>query len=192
MSTLTELMKKDLARYEGLHYLHDVPRMRQRIAALRHRGLRTIWYFRLRSAAVTAPLMTKPAYLLACAAARLILRPSVYCEIPPGTDVGGGCFLPHPLGVVLAPQCRIGCGASIFSGVVLGVNHMSAARSAPVLGDHVTLYAGAKVIGGVTIGDHAVVGANAVVTCDVAPCAVVAGVPARVIASMDRHAVVPF
>jgi len=48
----------------------------------------------------------------------------------------GGCFLPHPIGIVLAPQCRIGPrGVSLFSGVVLGINHRSPDRAAPSLGN---------------------------------------------------------
>jgi serine acetyltransferase len=189
---LAGLMKEDFERYTRLHYLEGASRLRQRVAAARHRGLRTIWYFRLRHAASALhPALKFPGILL-CAALKLVLRPSRSCEIPLGAEIGGGCFLPHPIGIVVAAHCHIGAGVSIFSGVVLGINHMSANRGAPVLGNHVTLYAGAKVIGHVTVGDHAVVGANAVVNTDVVPCTVVAGVPARQVAVLEPGKEIPF
>ena len=185
-------MKEDFERYTCLHYLEGASRLRKFVAAVRHRGLRTIWYFRLRRAVSALHPVLKIPCLLLCVAAKLALRPSSSCEMPPGTEIGGGCFLPHPTGIVVAAHCHIGSGASIFSGVVLGINHLSANRGAPVLGNHVTLYAGAKVIGDVTISDHAVVGANAVVNTDVASYTVVAGVPARQIAVLEQGTAIPF
>jgi len=52
---------------------------------------------------------------------------------------------------------------------------------APILGGHVDVGAGAKILGGVKIGDHAIIGANAVVIQDVPPRATAVGVPARIL-----------
>lgn len=191
-ASLARLMKEDFERYTCLHYLEGASRLRKSVAAVRHRGLRTIWYFRLRRAASALHPVLKIPSIPLCVAVKLVLRPSSSCEIPLEADIGGACFLPHPTGIVVAAHCHIGSGASIFSGVVLGINHLSANRGAPVLGNHVTLYAGAKVIGSVTVGDHVVVGANAVVNTDVAPYTVVAGVPARQIAVLEQGTVIPF
>jgi serine O-acetyltransferase len=98
-------------------------------------------------------------------------------EIPAATRIGGGLLLPHPNGVVVHPQAVIGPNCLLFQQVTLGTNGSPAA---PVLGGHVDVGAGAKVLGGITIGDHAKIGANAVVISDVPARATAVGVPARI------------
>jgi serine O-acetyltransferase len=104
-------------------------------------------------------------------------------EIPPTVEFGPGLYTPHPNGIVLAPQVRGGRNVVLFSGVVLGsaspatgVNHH---RGDPVLGDGVTVFTKATVVGPVRIGDWATIGAHALVLEDVAAHIVVAGAPAR-------------
>jgi serine O-acetyltransferase len=94
-------------------------------------------------------------------------------EIHLGTQIGGGLRLPHPTGIIIHPTARIGPNCQIFHQVTLA--------STVVMGGHVDLGAGAKVIGPLTIGDHVEVGANSVVTKDVASGATVAGIPAKVL-----------
>ena len=98
-------------------------------------------------------------------------------DIPLNARIGGGLLLPHPNGIVIHPDACIGPNCLIFQQVTIGAT----GRGVPTIGGHVDLGAGAKVIGPVTVGAHAVVGANAVVTTDVPPGCVVAGIPARVI-----------
>lgn len=95
--------------------------------------------------------------------------------IPINVQIGGGLLMPHPNGIVINPSAVIGPNCLIFQQVTL--------TDGVVLGGHVDIGAGAKIIGPLTIGDHAVVGANAVVTKDVPPGVTVAGVPARIIRS---------
>ena len=96
----------------------------------------------------------------------------------------GPAHLPHGLnGIIVSRYAVIGKNARIFQQVTIGQNE---AGDAPVIGDNVTIYPGARVIGKVKIGNNAVVGANAVVTHDVEDNAVVAGVPARVIKYLDK------
>jgi serine O-acetyltransferase len=102
-------------------------------------------------------------------------------DIPLGSRIGGGLLLPHPNGVVVHPGASIGPNCLLFQQVTLG----AARGGLPMLGGHVDVGAGAKIIGAVRVGDHAVIGANAVVTSDVPPRAVVAGIPARVL-RIDR------
>lgn len=104
-------------------------------------------------------------------------------EASPKVRIGGGLFLPHTVGTVLGAE-KIGQNVTILQGVTLGTAEPDSSFTAslrPVIGDHVFIGAGAKVIGRVTIGDYAKVGANAVVLQDVPAYAVAVGVPARII-----------
>ncbi len=92
-------------------------------------------------------------------------------EIHLNTHIEGGLRLPHPTGIIIHPTARIGPNCMIFQQVTL--------VSTVVLGGHVDLGAGAKIMGPLTIGDDVTVGANSVVTRDVESGATVAGVPAR-------------
>lgn len=98
-------------------------------------------------------------------------------DIPINCQLGGGLLLPHPNGVVIHNDSIIGVNCLIFQQVTIG----STERGIPRLGGHVDVGAGAKVIGPVTIGDHARIGANAVVTMDVPDGATVVGIPARIV-----------
>lgn len=99
-------------------------------------------------------------------------------ELPLGTAIEGGLLLPHPNGIVVHPEVRIGPNVLLFQQVTLGTGPRP---GVPVLLGGVEVGAGAKILGGVTIGRRARVGANAVVLCDVPDGAVAVGVPARIL-----------
>lgn len=86
-------------------------------------------------------------------------------------QIGGGLLIPHPNGIVIHPESTIGPNCLIFQQVTLA--------GIVVLGTHVDIGAGAKIIGPLTLNDHVVVGANAVVTKDVGEGITVVGTPAR-------------
>lgn len=96
-------------------------------------------------------------------------------EIDLNAKIGGGLLIPHPNGIVIHPDARIGCNCLIFQQVTLGT---SGKGGVPTLGGHVDVGAGARILGGVSVGDHAVIGANAVVLEDVPAGAIAIGVPA--------------
>jgi serine O-acetyltransferase len=100
-------------------------------------------------------------------------------DLPLGTRIEGGLLLPHPNGIVVHSDVRIGPNCILFQQVTLGVGGPK--PGAPVLEGHVDVGAGARVLGGVRIGAHATIGANAVVLQDVPAGATAVGVPARVI-----------
>jgi len=108
--------------------------------------------------------------------------------IPYSTRIGPGLRLPHPYGIILAPQVELGCACTIFQGVTIGVNHLD--RSGfPRLGRDVVVYPGAKVVGNVTVGDTVIIGANSVVVSDIPSSSVALGIPAvvkRGLDSLDR------
>jgi serine O-acetyltransferase len=99
-------------------------------------------------------------------------------DIPLNCNIGGGLMLPHPNGVVIHPDAKIGVNCLIFQQVTVGIR---SGKGAPQIGGHVDIGAGAKILGPVTIGAHARIGANAVVIMDVPPGAIAVGVPAKII-----------
>lgn len=104
-------------------------------------------------------------------------------EVSPQVQIGGGLFLPHTVGTVLGAEC-IGDNCTIMQGVTLGTSEPDldfTISQRPVIGHNVLIGSGAKVIGRVTIGAHAKIGANAVVLCDVPTYALAVGVPAKII-----------
>lgn len=105
-------------------------------------------------------------------------------EVSPKVQIGGGLFLPHTVGTVIGAE-RIGDNCTIMQGVTLGSSEPDmdfTVSERPVIGNDVLIGAGAKVIGRVTVGDHAKIGANAVVLRDVPAHAVAVGVPATIVA----------
>ena len=98
-------------------------------------------------------------------------RFATHADLSPWAEISPGLYLYHGLGTVVGKGTVVGRGALISQGVTLG--------GGPVVGDDVKLWAGAKVIGRVTVGDRSEVGANAVVVRDVPPDSVAVGVPAR-------------
>jgi len=100
------------------------------------------------------------------------------CIIGRGAEFGPGFVLIHSTGVVINGAVRAGRGVHIEHQVTIGAER----RQSPALGDDIFIGAGAKIIGRVTIGDGARVGANAVVLQDVPDHHTAVGVPARIIA----------
>ena len=103
-------------------------------------------------------------------------------DIPINTVIGGGLMIPHPNGIVIHAESVIGPNCIIFQQVTLGLGH----GGVPTIGGDVSIGAGAKLLGGFHVGDHAVVGAMAVVTDDVPEGAVAIGIPARIVPKSPR------
>ncbi len=99
------------------------------------------------------------------------------CIIGRGAEFGPGFVLIHSQGVVINGSVRGGKNIYIEHQVTIGAER----NQSPTLGNDIFLGAGAKIIGAVTIGDGARIGANAVVVDDVPPHATAVGVPARVV-----------
>lgn len=100
-------------------------------------------------------------------------------DIPLNCLIGGGLSIPHPNGIVIHPNSGIGPNCMIFQQVTIGMSH----GGVPQIGGHVDIGAGAKLLGPIRVGDHARIGANAVVMCDVPPDTTAVGIPARIISS---------
>jgi serine O-acetyltransferase len=107
-------------------------------------------------------------------------------EIHPAAKVGNGVFFDHAMGVVVGETAEIGDGCTIYQGVTLGGTSLyKGAKRHPTLGKNVVVSAGAKVLGGFTVGDNAKIGSNAVVIKPVPAGATAVGIPARIILSKE-------
>ena len=103
-------------------------------------------------------------------------------EIHPAAKIGERVFFDHAMGVVVGETAEIGDGCTIYQGVTLGGTSLyKGTKRHPTLGRDVVIGAGAKVLGGFTVGDGAKVGSNAVVTKPVPAGATAVGNPARII-----------
>jgi len=103
-------------------------------------------------------------------------------EIHPAARVGRRVFIDHGMGIVVGETAEIGDGATIYQGVTLGGTSLArGSKRHPTLGRDVIVGAGAKVLGGFTVGDGARIGSNAVVVKEVPPGATAVGNPARIL-----------
>ena len=102
-------------------------------------------------------------------------------EIHPAAKIGPGFFIDHGVGVVIGETSEVGADCLLYQGATLGGTGKEKGKRHPTLGDGVVVGAGAKVLGAITIGSCAKIGANAVVLSDVPSHASVVGVPGRVV-----------
>ena len=102
-------------------------------------------------------------------------------EIHPAAKIEGGVFIDHGMGVVIGEPAEVHKGTVIYQGVTLGGTGKERGKRHPTIMENVTISAGAKVLGGFTVGEGAKIGAGAVVLKEVPPYATVVGVPGRVV-----------
>lgn len=138
-------------------------------------GLHAIWAYRLFHWLWIHKFTTLARFL------SHILRFLTGVEIHPGAKIGRRFFIDHGMGVVIGETAEIGNDVLLYQGVVLGgVSHEKTKRH-PTLGNRVVVGAGAILLGPITIGDGARVGAGSVVISDIPENATVVGVPGRVV-----------
>jgi serine O-acetyltransferase len=145
---------------------------------LAYSGLHAVWGYRVANRLWSAGLRL-PARLLS-----QFTRFLTGIEIHPGARIGRRFFIDHGMGVVIGETAELGDDVMIYHGVTLGGKSRHGvprgAKRHPTLGDGVTVGAGAKVLGPVTIGAWSTIGANAVVTKDAPENSLLLGVPAVV------------
>jgi serine O-acetyltransferase len=101
-------------------------------------------------------------------------------EIHPAAVLGPGLFIDHGMGVVIGETAEIGENVSILQGVTLGGTSVKREKRHPTIADNVVIGAGAKIIGGFTVGAGSRIGAGSVVVRAVPENCVVVGVPGRI------------
>jgi serine O-acetyltransferase len=151
------------------------PAVRSRVElVLGYPGLHAIWSHRLCHA-----LWTRGHRL----SGRLLsqwTRAVTGVEIHPGATIGRRFFIDHGMGVVIGETAEIGDDVMLYHDVTLGGRSLAKVKRHPTVHDGVTIGAGARVLGPVTVGRGAQIGANAVVVRDVPAGSVVVGVPGKV------------
>jgi len=100
-------------------------------------------------------------------------------EIHPGAKIGRRFFIDHGMGVVIGETAEIGDDVLIYQGVVLGGTSLEKKKRHPTIGNNTVVGAAAILLGPITVGEGARVGANSVVVKSVPPGATVVGVPGR-------------
>ena len=102
-------------------------------------------------------------------------------EIHPGAEIGRRLFIDHGMGVVIGETAILGDDVTLYQGVTLGGTSLAGGKRHPTLEQGVVVGAGAQVLGPLTVGAGARIGANAVVLKDVPPDVTMVGIPARVV-----------
>jgi serine O-acetyltransferase len=100
-------------------------------------------------------------------------------ELYYSTEIGSRFQIQHGVGIVIGPRNQIGNNFMIHQGVTIGQRHPYSPHEKAIIGNDVIIYAGAKVLGNVIIGNNVQIGANAVLTTDADSDSVYAGVPAQ-------------
>jgi serine O-acetyltransferase len=136
-------------------------------------GLHVIWIHRIAHRLWTARLRLLARWL------SQIARWLTGIEIHPGAQIGPRFFIDHGMGVVIGETSEIGADVTLYQGVTLGGVSLEHGKRHPTLEDGVVVGAGAKILGAITVGKNARIGANAVVVKDVEPNSVVVGIPGR-------------
>jgi serine O-acetyltransferase len=102
-------------------------------------------------------------------------------EIHPAAQIGRRFFIDHGMGVVIGETTEIGDDVTLYQGVTLGGTGKERGKRHPTLESNVTVGAGAKILGAITVGEASQIGAGSVVLRDVPPRATVVGIPGRIV-----------
>jgi serine O-acetyltransferase len=107
----------------------------------------------------------------------MVARTFTGIEIHPAARIGEGLFIDHGSGVVIGETADIGDNVTLYQGVTLGGTGFATGKRHPTVQDNVTIGSGAKLLGPITVGHGAKIGANSVVITDVPPNSTVVGNP---------------
>ncbi|MEZ7898723.1 MAG: serine O-acetyltransferase [Flaviflexus sp.] len=154
---------------------HDPAARTKLEVALGYPGVHALWAHRVAHAMWNKSEFLKlPARLLSQTA-----RAITGIEIHPGAKLGRRMFIDHGMGVVIGETAEVGEDVMIYHGTTLGGVSLNKGKRHPTVGNRVTIGAGAKVLGPITLGDDSQIGANAVVVKDVPAGVTAVGVPAK-------------
>lgn len=139
-------------------------------------SIKAMWYHKI------AHKLYKKGYIVLSRLVSQRARRITGIEIHPGAKIGEDVFIDHGMGVVIGETAEVGDKVLMYHGVTLGgIGGDKGVKRHPTVEDFVVIGAGAKVLGPITIGKGAKIGANAVVLKDVPPFATAVGIPAKII-----------
>jgi serine O-acetyltransferase len=142
---------------------------------LTYSGLHAIWAHRI------AHALYKRGFFFMARLISQISRFFTGIEIHPGAQIGSRFFIDHGMGVVIGETCEIGNNVTVYQGVTLGGTGKEKGKRHPTIKDNALVAAGAKVLGSITIGEHAKIGAGSVVLKDVPAHSTVVGIPGKIV-----------
>jgi serine O-acetyltransferase len=134
-------------------------------------GIHAVFGYRIAHALKASGVMLLPR------AISTLTRTITGIEIHPSAEIGEGLFIDHGAGVVIGETAAIGNDVTLYQGVTLGGTGFATGKRHPTVQDNVTIGSGAKLLGPITIGHGAKIGANSVVITDVPPNSTVVGNP---------------
>lgn len=142
---------------------------------LTYPGFHALWHYRM------AHKLWTIGFKLTARCLSALSRFFTGIEIHPAAKISNTVFIDHGMGVVIGETAEIGNQVIIYQGVTLGSVSLEKGKRHPTIEDNVTVGAGAKVLGPITIGKHSRIGANAVVLKSSPPNSIVVGVPGQII-----------
>jgi serine O-acetyltransferase len=115
-----------------------------------------------------------------------LVRAATGIEIHPAARIGRRFFIDHGMGVLIGETAEIGDDVTLYKGVTLGGTSLGRGKRHPTIGNDVVIGTNASILGAITVGDGARVGAGSVVVRDVPPRATVVGIPGRIVLQDGR------
>ena len=186
--TLRELIDSDLARFTQTYVLRGQPFSKRRIfweSVIFKAGFQAVLLYRVSHWLYERGWIYLPWFL-----SRLSIA-ITGAEIEFNARIGPGMFVSHPVGIVVGRGTVIGSEVTLFQGVTFGVKswHPDAIGKFPRVGNKCYFFTGAAVLGDVTVGDNCIVGAHAVLTCDLPDGSMALGIPAKVYPEKGKEAI---
>lgn len=165
---MNDALRKDLARWKEIHHLDCSDGIAMARLLWQFQEFRNLVIYRNRNHPIRRRLFG-------------LFYPPMDTLYIDALEIGGGLYIQHGFATMIAAK-SIGENCWINQQVTIGYNGQD---DPPVIGNHVMITCGAKVLGDIRVGDHVTVGANAVVIRDVPDKCVVGGVPARILKQYD-------
>ena len=147
-------------------------------------GLHALWFYRINHWLWNRGFFLLGRWLSQCA------RFLTGIEVHPGARIGRRLFIDHGMGVVIGETAVIGDDVTMYQGVTLGGTGKEHGKRHPTLRNNVTVGAGARILGNITIGENCRVGAGSVVLHNVPDNSTIVGVPGHVVLRDGKRVVI--